>query len=149
MSQCNERFTQADADRLAHWLIRCAARRAPHCLSSRLEEEWLADLESRASGLARLRFAMSCCWAAGVIGRDYQRGHLTPASPVVASGTAIALVDRNLNYFSLGSPTLFLIVGLHAALFCGLITTLSLARAGSEASDDAAVALITLTREAQ
>ena len=34
------------------------------------------------------------------------------------------LADRNFGYFSLRSGTLFLIVGLYAALFCGLTTTL-------------------------
>ena len=35
------------------------------------------------------------------------------------------LVDRNFSYFSLRSATLFLIAGLHAALFFGLINSLS------------------------
>jgi hypothetical protein len=40
----------------------------------------------------------------------------------------VTLADRNFVYFSLRSGTLFLILGLHAALFCGLITTLSQTR---------------------
>jgi hypothetical protein len=44
---------------------------------------------------------------------------------VAAAGGYITRADRNFGYFSLRSGTLFLILGLHAALFCGLITTLS------------------------
>jgi hypothetical protein len=47
------------------------------------------------------------------------------ASPVVAAKGYVILADRNFGYFSLRSGTLFLILGLHAALFCGLVTTLS------------------------
>jgi hypothetical protein len=43
----------------------------------------------------------------------------------VAARGYVALADRNFGYFSLRSGTLFLILGLHAALFCGLVTTLS------------------------
>jgi hypothetical protein len=125
MSQRNERSTQPELDGVSHWLIQRAARGAPKCLSSRLEEEWLADLESRSSALSRLRFAVGCCWATIVIANDYPRGRVPAASPVVAARESITLADRNFNYFSLRSATLFLIVGLHAALFCGLIATLS------------------------
>jgi TonB family protein len=47
------------------------------------------------------------------------------ASPVAQAGGFVTLVDRNFGYFSLRSATLFLIAGLHAALFFGLITSLS------------------------
>ena len=49
MSQRKERSTQPEFDGVVHWLIHHAARGAPEELSSRLEEEWLADLESRSS----------------------------------------------------------------------------------------------------
>jgi len=125
MSQRNERSAQPGSEVATHWLIHQAARRAPECLSSRLEEEWLADLESRSSALSRLRLALGCCWATVVIVNDYSRTRVPAASPVVAARGYIALADRNFGYFSLRSGTLFLILGLHAALFCGLITTLS------------------------
>ncbi len=67
MSQRNERSTQPESEGVSQWLIHHAARRAPECLSSRLEEEWLADLESRSSALLRLRLALGCCWATMVI----------------------------------------------------------------------------------
>jgi hypothetical protein len=125
MRQRNERSTQPELDGVTHWLIRHAAGRAPECLSSRLEEEWLADSECRSSALSRLRFAVGCCWATIVILIDQPRSRVPAASPVVAARGFIALADRNFGYFSLRSGTLFLIVGLYAALFCGLTTTLS------------------------
>ena len=123
MSQRNERSMQPELDGVTHWLIHHAARRAPECLSSRLEEEWLADLESRFSALSRLRFAAGCCWAALVIVNDYLRSRVPAASAVLTAKGFNTLADRNFSYFSLRSGTLFLIVGLYAALFCGLTTT--------------------------
>ncbi len=49
MSQRNERSMPSNSSSLTHWLIHQAAHRAPEDLSSRLEEEWLADLESRSA----------------------------------------------------------------------------------------------------
>jgi TonB family protein len=125
MSQRNERSMQTGLDGVTHWLIQHAARRAPESLSSRLEEEWLADLESRTSAFPRLRFAVGCCWATMVIVNDYARSRVPAASSAAVARGFITLVDRNFGYFSLRSGTLFLIAGLHAALFYGLITTLS------------------------
>jgi TonB family protein len=133
MSQRNERSTQSDS--MPHWLIHHAAHRAPESLSSRLEEEWLADLESRSSALSRLRCAMGCCWATMVIVNDYPRNPVAAASPAAAARGFITLVDRNFGYFSLRSGTMFLIAGLHAALFFGLITTLSHTRGSATPPD--------------
>jgi hypothetical protein len=125
MSRRNERSTQPDLDGVTNWLILQAARRAPGSLSSRLEEEWLADLESRSCTLSRLRFAVGCCWATLVLVSDYPRSEAAAASPAVAARGFITFADRDLGYFSRRSGTLFLVAGLHAALFYGLITTLS------------------------
>jgi hypothetical protein len=125
MSQRNERSMQSELDGVSHWLIHHAARRAPEYLSSRLEEEWLADLECRSTALSRLGLALGCCWATVVIVNEYSRVQVPAASPVVATKGFVVLADRNFGYFSLRSGTLFLILGLHAALFCGLVTTLS------------------------
>jgi len=125
MSQPNEPSTHPDSPSVTHWLIHHAAHRAPDSLSSRLEEEWLADLESRSSALSRLRFAAGCCWATMVIAHDYPRSRVPAASSHVSAGGFVTLADRNFGYFSLRSATLFLIAGLHAALFYGLITTLA------------------------
>jgi hypothetical protein len=124
MSQRNERSAQPEPGGVAPWLIHHAARRAPDSLSSRLEEEWLADLESRSSALSRLRLALGCCWATVVIVNEHSGIQVPVASPVVAARRHITLADRNFGYFSLRSGTLFLILGLQAALFCGLTTML-------------------------
>ena len=128
MSQRNERLMQIKLEGVSHWLIHHAARRAPESLSSRLEEEWLADLEYRSSALSGLRLALGCCLATMVIVNEYSRIQVPAASTVVAARGYITHADRNFGYFSLRSGTLFLILGLHAALFCGLITTLSPSR---------------------
>jgi hypothetical protein len=128
MSQRNEQSTHPELECVTHWLIHHAARGAPESLSLRLEEEWLADLEFRSSALSRLRLALGCCWATVVIVYDYSRIRVPAASPVVAARGYITGADRNFGYFSLRSGTLFLILGLHAALFCGLVTTLPHAR---------------------
>jgi TonB family protein len=125
MSQRKERSTPIKLEGMAGWLTHHAARRAPESLSSRLEEEWLADLASRCSALSRLRFAVGCCWASMVIVSDYPRSRVPAASSAVGARGLITLADRHLGYFSLRSGTLFLVAGLHAALFYGLITTLS------------------------
>jgi hypothetical protein len=131
MSQRNERSTGPELDGMTHWLIRHAAGLAPDCLSSRLEEEWLADSESRSSTLSRLRFAVGCYWATMVITHDYPRDRVPAASAVAAAGGFGTLTDRNFGYVSLRSGTLFLIVGIYAALFCGVTTTLLHTRASA------------------
>ena len=128
MSQRNEQSTQSRLEGVSHWLIHHAARQAPESLSPRLEEEWLADLQCRSTALSKLGHALGCCWATVVIVNEYSRVQVPAASRVVAAKGYITLADRNFGYFSLRSGTLFLILGLHATLFCGLITTLSLTR---------------------
>src|SRR5579862_5517619 len=113
--QGNTRSIGPERDQVARWLVRYAAHRAPEFLLSRLEEEWLADLECRSPGLPRLGIAFGCCWAAAAIAREK---HLIPVSVHAIPG------DRSANYVSLLPGTLVLILGLHAALFCGLITAL-------------------------
>ena len=124
MSQRNERSKPLGLEGMTGWLIHHAARRAPDSLSSRLEEEWLADLASRSSAGSRLLFAMGCCWASLVIVSECPRSRVPAASSAGARGV-IALAEGPWGYFSKRSGTLFLVAGLHAALFYGLITTLS------------------------
>jgi hypothetical protein len=135
-------------DALTQWLIRHAARRAP-CLSARLEEEWLADLAFRPSAASRMRFALGCCWATMMIINDESRTWAPASSPEVAMKGFIAPPDRNFTYVSLRSGTLFLIVGLHAAVFGGLITTLSHARGVSTPTSLDAYQLRAVPREMQ
>src|ERR1700722_5962035 len=63
-------------------LVRRAARTAPSSLSARLEEEWLAGMYERTSGLSRLRFAVGCYWASVAIGLEHQ------TAGVAVAGTA-------------------------------------------------------------
>jgi TonB family protein len=135
MSQRKERSRRTDLEDVTHWLIHQAAHRAPESLSSRLEEEWLADLESRSAALSRLRFAVGCCWATMVIVIDCPRSRVPAASAGVSAGGVLTLTDRSFGYFSLRSATLFLIAGLHFALFYGMITTLSHTRASTTPPD--------------
>jgi hypothetical protein len=106
---------------MSTWLIHCAALRAPRRLSSRLEEEWRADLESRRSALSRLRFALGCCWATVVIVREFPQAAGAMPSALIATRGFIAPDGKNFAYASLRSSTLFLIVWLHVAVFSGLI----------------------------
>ena len=85
MSQRNEEWMGREIATVSHWLIRHAASRAPETLSSRLEEEWLADLECRSSALSRLGLALGCCWTTAVIVKEYSRVHVPAVSPVVAA----------------------------------------------------------------
>jgi len=71
--------TRNDLTDVAQRLIRRAARQAPAGLAARLEEEWLADLQSRSGSLSRLRLAIGCCWATGVITREFRVPQLAAA----------------------------------------------------------------------
>jgi TonB family protein len=64
-----------------------------------------------------------------VIVADYPRTRVPAVSSAAATRGFITLTDRSFGYFSLRSGALFLVAGLHAALFYGLITTLSHTRA--------------------
>ena len=128
MSQRNEGWTESEIDGVSRWLIHHAALQAPESLSSRLEEEWLADLECRCTALSRLGLALGCCWATVVIVHEFTRNRVPAAIPVVTAKGYPALADRNFGYFSLRSGTLFLILGLHGAVFGGLVTTISVTR---------------------
>ncbi len=110
---------------MSHWLIRRAAQSVPESLSQRLEEEWLADLAARPSSLSRLRLAVGCCWATRVIVHEHQPLSVAVAGPVVGARLMNAYAQHNVGQFSRRSSTLFLVVLLHAALFYGLVTTLS------------------------
>jgi hypothetical protein len=110
---------------VTHWLIRHAARRAPESFADRLEEEWLADLEARPSGLSRLRFAIGCCWATQVIAYEHQPSGVTASSTAVASQGLIAYADQNFGFISLRSSTFFLVLSLHVVLIYGFMTAIS------------------------
>jgi TonB family protein len=103
------------------WLIRRAARSAPEALSGRLEEEWLADLAARPSAWSRARFAIGCCWATKVIALEHTGATAALASHAAGAKVAIPFPHNNFRPLSRRSATLALVVGLHIALFYGLI----------------------------
>jgi TonB family protein len=110
---------------VTHWLIHQAARHAPESLAERLEEEWLADLEVRTSGVSRLRFAIGCCWATQMIAWEHQPSRAAVASTATAGRGVIAYADQNFGFISLRSSTFFLVASLHIVLIYGFMTALS------------------------
>ncbi len=116
---------QAWPEALTHWLIHHAARRAPPDLSERLEEEWRADLAVRSSTSSCLRFALGCCWATRVIAREHSPASIPLASAAMGPKVALGYVRDESGIFARRSITFFLVVGLHIALFYGLMTGLA------------------------
>jgi TonB family protein len=114
--------SSAWVDGLTHWLIHRTARSAPASLSERLEEEWLADLATRHSALSRLRFALGCCWATRVIAHELGAPEVRMAGPAMADKLGIGYLQDDTGLFSRRSTTLVLVVGLHIAVFYGLMT---------------------------
>lgn len=110
-------------DGFAHCLIHRAARRAPEPLPERLEEEWLADFAERRGGLSRLRFAVGCCWATGVIAREQGVAALAATSSPLGHGYLVG--DGGSPLFSRRAVTFLLVAGLHAAVLYGLAIGLS------------------------
>jgi periplasmic protein TonB len=117
--------SSARVEGLTHWLIHRAARSAPASLAERLEEEWLADLATRPSPLSRLRFALGCCWATRVIAHEHCASGVPVASPAVGEKLMIGYLQHDSGLFARRSTTLVLVVGLHIALFYGLMTGLT------------------------
>jgi protein TonB len=110
---------------LTHWLIHHAARRAPSDLSERLEEEWRADMAVRSSTSSRLRFALGCCWATGVIVREHGPASIPVASAAMGPKLTVGYAHDESGIFARRSFTFFLVAGLHIALFYGLMTGLA------------------------
>ncbi|MGC1458698.1 MAG: energy transducer TonB [Steroidobacteraceae bacterium] len=103
---------------LAQRLIVHAARKAPPALSERLEEEWLADLQSR-SGTARLRLALGCYWATAVITRDVRVPQLAASGASGSHRPLLADLHYDLPLLSRRTVTILVIAGLHALVIYG------------------------------
>jgi TonB family protein len=110
------------SDRLARSLLLYAARNAPPSLTQRLEEEWLADFETRHAGLPRLRLALGCCWAAQVISRDCSVLGAAVAAP--ATSGVLAHEPQRSHFGSRRAVALCLIACLHVGLIWMLATGL-------------------------
>jgi periplasmic protein TonB len=125
-SQLKSRSTEDPpwADRVSHRLVHHAAHKAPAALSERLEEEWLADLEGRASSLSRLRFALGVCWAIRVIAYEHRPAMVAAAASAIAPKLLVPQFFKS-GRFSNRSTTFFLVLSLHVAVFYLVFTTLS------------------------
>ena len=112
-------------DRLSLWLIHRAAAQAPQSLSERLEEEWLADLESRSSSASRLRFAAGCLWAIRVIAREFQPAMAGALSPAAGHRPFTSEPRNGFGRLSKRSGTFLIVASLHLALLYIAFTSLS------------------------
>lgn len=116
----------------ARWLILRAAHQCAAPLGERLLEEWLADLETRGSAPARIRFALGCCWATVVIARE--RAADSPL--VVAAGVSLpASSGEKASALSRRATVSFAIIGLHLLAIRLLLGGLSWEGAGPHPSE--------------
>ena len=108
-------FSRNWIDPLAQHLVQRAAHRSPPDLAERLEEEWLADLATRRTALARLRLALGCCWAASVIAREH--GTRVAAAATARGPKAVAAyAPPDSTFFSRRSAAAITILALHVVL---------------------------------
>lgn len=104
------------ADRFACWTIRHAARRTPLPLAERLEEEWLADLESRRGPWSRVLLGIGCCWAAVVIANEHFATSTATAS-ATGSKTMAHSIREESSFLSQRATALIVIASLHVVVF--------------------------------
>lgn len=107
-------------DGIAHRLIHRAASRAPGSLSERLEEEWLADLSAQRGPIARMRFALGCCWATNVIAHEHVVAAMPATSSPMGQGQFIRQPQDDFPLLSGRTITFVLVASLHAAVLYGL-----------------------------
>ena len=105
-------------------VIQHAAHQAPASLSERLEEEWRADLATRRGAMARVRFALGCCWATRVIAHELGASLRAPAA--ATAGKAAALwTQTGPAFFSRRTTISILILSLHTLVIYGLASGLA------------------------
>ena len=117
--------TRNDTTDLAHRLIRRAARRAPATLSARLEEEWLADLGSRTGSLSRLRLALGCCWATGVIAHDFRMPQLAPSGAASTPKHLLSELRCDVPLLSRRTVAFIAIAGIHVLIIYAFVSGLA------------------------
>jgi protein TonB len=117
--------TRDDKTDLAQRLILRAARRAPGALSPRLEEEWQADLASRTGSLSRLRLALGCCWATGVIIRDFRVPQLAASGASAAPKAAPGELRINLPLLSRRTVAFIAIAAVHVLIIYAFVSGLA------------------------
>jgi TonB family protein len=106
---------------LAHRLIRRAARSAPPAVAERLEEEWSADLAARTGTFSRLRLAIGCWWATGVITRDFAVPQVAASSAGGGARTLLAEAQYDFPLLSRRTVTFVVIAGVHLLLIYALV----------------------------
>jgi hypothetical protein len=107
---------------LARWLIAHAARFASPPLAERLEEEWLAALGERREALARLRLALGCCWAAGVIAHEHAGLAVLAATSPASPSLLGALSRHEPSLLPSRTAVIFVILCLHVLAISALVT---------------------------
>jgi TonB family protein len=110
---------------LAHRLIRRAARSAPPAVAERLEEEWSADLSARTGTFSRLRLAIGCWWATGVITRDLAVPQVVTASAGGGVRTLLGGLHYDFPLLSRRTATFVTIAGVHLLLIYGFTSGLA------------------------
>jgi hypothetical protein len=112
-------------DSLARGLIVHAARRAPPALAERLEEEWLAVLEERCGSMARLRLALGCCWATGVIAHEHAGISLRAATSPADATLPGALILHEPSLLPRRTVVFFVVLCLHVLVIDALVARLA------------------------
>jgi protein TonB len=112
--------SQGRIEGAARWLVQQAALGAPPSLAERLEEEWLADFETRRGPIAQLLFAVGCCRATRVITRDYAPTNVAAASTATRQKTMTTYAPSGSSFLSRRTTVFVFIVGLHVLLFYAL-----------------------------
>lgn len=112
-------------DSLARWLIAHAARRAPPAVAERLEEEWLAALEERCGNMARLRLALGCCWASGVIAHEHAAVPVLAATSTADAKYLGALILHEPSLLPRRTIVFFGVVCLHVLVIDALVSRLA------------------------
>jgi protein TonB len=125
----------------ARRLINHAACNAPPALSARLAEGWLADLPARRGAIARLRFAIGCCWASKVIAHELGAALGATAGSTTVR-TAALYTSTGPSFDSRRSAVSFLIVSLHVLVIYGLAA--GMARTALEIAPDRLQVSLTL-----
>jgi len=104
---------------LAQRLIRRAARNVPPALAERLDEEWSADLAARSGTFSRLRLAIGCWWATGVITRDVAVPQVATSGAGGSVRTPLGGLHYDLPLLSRRTVTFLAIAGVHVLLIYG------------------------------
>src|SRR5580658_3364948 len=109
------RSTGTSTDRLATWLVKRAAERAPPDLGERLAEEYQADLISQRQGFARLRFASGCYWASLRMSCDPLLCGTQRVAAAAGPSAPSVMTAHDDTFFSRRSMVFVAILAVHAA----------------------------------